>query len=306
MSYTVAGGENDFLIHRKNQTEYFIVENRMMLGRDASLPDAGLAIWHVIENGDNTHNPPFNQSLPLECSLEQADGRFDLEYERNGGDADDLFGAPAAPTFGNATTPNSRWNDGTVSGLEFTSISDPGSTMTVSTQTDEHTLTVNIVGRGNVIRNPDLSTYSGEIVHLAAIPNFFLWRFIEWGGDLTGNANPNNITMNGNKSVTARFEYSCPIRYVTTGSMLASTVSFLRMYRDEVVMKSVFRTQFERLLNRYYQFTPYVVRKMNESPLYERFVKYFIAFPFVLGAKVAVLSAQASCRLMNFGLAREG
>ncbi|GAG04815.1 unnamed protein product, partial [marine sediment metagenome] len=80
--------------------------------------------------------------------------------------------------------------------------------------------------------------------------------------------------------------------------------NFLRMYRDEVVLKSVFKTQFERLLARYYQFTPYVVRKMNESPLYEKLVKYFIAFPFVLSAKVAVLSAQASSRLMNFGFAR--
>jgi hypothetical protein len=81
------------------------------------------------------YNPPFDPSHPLECALEQADGRFDLEYKRNMGDADDLFGAPAAPSFGNATTPNSRWNDGTVSGLEFTSISAPGSTMTVTTQT---------------------------------------------------------------------------------------------------------------------------------------------------------------------------
>jgi M6 family metalloprotease-like protein len=135
MSYSVVAGKNDFLIHSKSQTEYFIVENRAKSGRDASLPDAGLAIWHVIENGSNTQNPPFNPSLPLECSLEQADGRFDLEYKRNLGDAGDLFGAPAAPTFGNATTPNSRWNDGTASGLEFTSISAPGSTMTVTTQT---------------------------------------------------------------------------------------------------------------------------------------------------------------------------
>lgn len=291
MSYSVAVSPNDFLIHRRNQTEYFIVENRMRLGHDASLPDAGLAIWHVIENGNNTQNPPFNQSLPLECSLEQADGRFDLEYKRNGGDADDLFGAPAAPTFGNATTPNSRWNDGTVSGLEFTSISNPGSTMTVSTQTGGHTLTVNIVGSGDVKRNPDLSTYSGEIVQLTAVPAGFNWRFIEWGGDLTGNANPNNITMNGNKSVTATFK-KCPIAIVTAGTMLASHANFLRMYRDEVVLKSVFRALFDRILERYYQFSPSVVRKMNESSLYEKFVKYVVAYPFVFCAKGAVIIVQ--------------
>ncbi len=126
-----------------------------------------------------------------------------------------------------------------------------------------------------------------------------------WSGDLTGNTNPDNITMDADKFVTAKFEY-CFLRILTTGSMLASHVNFLRMYRDEVVLKSVFRAQFERLLTRYYQFTPYVVRKMNESPLYEKLVKYFIAFPFVLSAKVAVLSAQASCRLMNFDFSRTG
>jgi len=166
-----------------------------------------------------------------------------------------------------------------------------------------YTLKLDKVGSGNVIRNPIRDTYSaGEIVHLAAMPKL-CWRFVEWSGDLTGSTNPVNITMNADKFVKAKFE-RCFVRILTTGSVLASHVNFLRMYRDEVVLKSVFKTQFERLLTRYYQFTPYVVRKMNESPLYEKLVKYFIAFPFVLSAKVAVLSAQASSRLMNFVLAR--
>lgn len=135
MSYSIMAGKNDFLIHRKNQIEYFIIENRAKTGRDESLPDAGLAIWHVDESGNNIYNSPFNPSQPLECTLNQADNRFDLEYMHNGGDVDDLFGAPAAQSFGNATTPNSHWNDGTVSNLEFTSISAPGSNMIVITQT---------------------------------------------------------------------------------------------------------------------------------------------------------------------------
>jgi hypothetical protein len=38
---------------RRNATEYFICENRQQTGRDAGLPDAGLAIWHVDELGNN-------------------------------------------------------------------------------------------------------------------------------------------------------------------------------------------------------------------------------------------------------------
>jgi M6 family metalloprotease-like protein/uncharacterized repeat protein (TIGR02543 family) len=293
MNYSVEAGENDFLIHSKNQTEYFIIENRARLDRDASLPDAGLAIWHVIETGSNPQNPPFNPSLPLECSLEQADGRFDLEYERNGGDADDLFGAPAAPTFGNATTPNGRWNDGTVSGLEFTSISNPGSTMTVSTQSG-NTLMVNIVGNGSVSRSPNKSTYDhGDVVQLTASPDSS-YRFDGWSGALSGNTNPDSVTMDGDKTVTAKFSAlsRCMIAGAVAGSMLVSQVNFLRMYRDEVVMKSVFRALFDRILESYYQFSPSVVRKMNESSLYEKFVKYVVAYPFVFYAKGVVTIVQ--------------
>ena len=133
MSYTVAAGTNDFLIHRKNQSEYFIVENRAQTGRDTVLPDAGIAIWHVDENGSNS-NEQMTPTQHYECSLEQADGRFDLEQGANGGDANDLYGAPAAPTFGPSTNPNSHWWDGSASGLTFTSISAPALSMVIKTQ----------------------------------------------------------------------------------------------------------------------------------------------------------------------------
>jgi M6 family metalloprotease-like protein len=130
---TVAAGSNDFLIHRKNATEYFIIENRRKAGRDAVLPDEGIAIWHVDENGSN-NNEQMTPSQHYECSLEQADGQFHLERRGNNGDANDLYGAPAARTFNTSTTPGSRWWDGTASGLQITDITAPAATMTVSTQ----------------------------------------------------------------------------------------------------------------------------------------------------------------------------
>jgi len=62
---TVKAGTNDFLIHRKNAREYFILENRQRAGRDAALPDGGLAIWHVDEaatSGTSTRRPPTTTS----------------------------------------------------------------------------------------------------------------------------------------------------------------------------------------------------------------------------------------------------
>ena len=127
---TVAAGRNDFLVHTKSATEYFIIENRQQAGRDASLPDAGLAIWHVDRLGSN-NNEQMTASLHYECALEQADNRFDLERNEDKGDATDLFGGPTAAAFGSRTAPDSRWWDGQASGLEIEQISAPGPSMTL-------------------------------------------------------------------------------------------------------------------------------------------------------------------------------
>ena len=129
---SLEAGINDFLIHRRSRTEYFIVENRQRAGRDAALPDTGIAIWHADETGSND-NEAMTPSEHYECSLEQADGHFDLERMGNSGDAGDLFAGPGRRTFGAATAPSSRWWDGTPSGLEIIDVSATGTTMTITT-----------------------------------------------------------------------------------------------------------------------------------------------------------------------------
>jgi uncharacterized repeat protein (TIGR02543 family) len=58
---------------------------------------------------------------------------------------------------------------------------------------------------GTVTPNPAVSPYdSGTVVSLAPAPAAG-YQFTGWSGDLTGNANPGSITMNGPKSVTATF-----------------------------------------------------------------------------------------------------
>lgn len=126
---TITAGQNDFYIFKKNDVEYFLVENRRQQGRDASLPDAGLAIWHIDELGSND-NEQMTPSSHYECSLEQADNRFDLEHGTNSGDSGDLFGSPDAVRFADDTSPDSRWWDGSASSREISQISAPGPTMT--------------------------------------------------------------------------------------------------------------------------------------------------------------------------------
>jgi M6 family metalloprotease-like protein len=126
---TLEADRNDFALFERSPTEYFILEARLQVGRDAALPGEGLAIWHVDEEGSN-ENEQMTPRLHYECSLEQADGRFDLERAEDAGDRDDLFPAGRNDRFGDATGPNSRWWDGTPSGLEIRSIRRTGEAIT--------------------------------------------------------------------------------------------------------------------------------------------------------------------------------
>jgi len=82
---------------------------------------------------------------------------------------------------------------------------DSDKSVNVVLQKKTYTLSTNTVGQGSVSKNPDKSTYAhGEIVQLTAVPSTG-WNFNCWSGDLSGTANPANITMDSNKTVTATF-----------------------------------------------------------------------------------------------------
>jgi subtilisin-like proprotein convertase family protein len=128
MQAQISAEENDFFIYRKNLAEYFVIENRHSSGRDQGLPSSGLAIWHVDELGSN-NNEDMTPPRHYECSLEQADNQFDLEKGQNYGDADDLFSATTGSKFSDSTTPDSKWWDGTDSGLVLSNIGESGTVM---------------------------------------------------------------------------------------------------------------------------------------------------------------------------------
>ncbi|AAK76811.1 M6 family metalloprotease-like protein [Clostridium acetobutylicum] len=134
------GNQYSYRWSSSNPKEYYLVENIEKTGRYAGVPDSGLAVWHVDEAGDNSKNNMTSNSHYL-VSLEQADGRFDLEKNVNGGDTGDLFRAGYRDAFGDNTFPNSKWWNGTASGLNISQISGLGSDMT-------------FVQSGLVINNP--------------------------------------------------------------------------------------------------------------------------------------------------------
>lgn len=129
MSAAVSAGVNDFYIHQKNATEYFIIENREQKNRDAALPAAGMAIWHVDEQGSN-ENQQMSPTQHYECALVQADGKFDFEQGLSHfGDQGDLFHLGGNNQLGCSTKPGSQWWDGNQSGLELSDISACGNLM---------------------------------------------------------------------------------------------------------------------------------------------------------------------------------
>lgn len=147
---SMQAGKNDFALHaRANGTEYFILENRQRSGRDASLPDAGIAVWHVDELGNNEREQ-MTSALHYELSLEQADAKFDLEKRANAGDGGDLYENVTTNAFGLTSTPSSKWWDGTDSGLSVDTVSSLANTMTITTQGSATTM-ASVVGTWSVV-----------------------------------------------------------------------------------------------------------------------------------------------------------
>jgi NOL1/NOP2/fmu family ribosome biogenesis protein len=77
------------------------------------------------------------------------------------------------------------------------------------------TVTPSVVGKGTVTLSPSQATYmQGSVVSLTATPQAG-WRFMGWSGDLSGTANPADLTVDAAKAVTATF---LPLWQLTLGT----------------------------------------------------------------------------------------
>ncbi|MBU2669416.1 M6 family metalloprotease domain-containing protein [Actinoplanes bogorensis] len=127
---TVESGRNDFFRWPRGNhpQEYFLIENRQQAGRDAALPDSGLAVWHIDESKEGNEDEEMTADLHYEVSIEQADGSYALERGCNLGDGGDLF--DEGDTFADWTVPDSAWWDRGKSNLTIERISASGPAMT--------------------------------------------------------------------------------------------------------------------------------------------------------------------------------
>ncbi|QHT70249.1 M6 family metalloprotease domain-containing protein [Rhodocytophaga rosea] len=126
-NYSLYFGAIGYRMNTPVPNEYFLIENRQKLNLDVALNGSGLAIWHI--NTDKTSMyPPTNYVNADEnlkgVDLEEADGRNDLDYQLNRGDAGDLFAGPSNKTaFNDNTYPNSKTYTGVSSGVNIHDIS---------------------------------------------------------------------------------------------------------------------------------------------------------------------------------------
>ncbi len=125
--------------HPSLSNEYYLLENRQRTGRDAGLPDDGMAIWHVDTEGSNSNQQQTPSSHYL-VTLVQADGNWDLENNRNYGDGTDLYAATRYTACTPATYPNSDWWDGSESGAFFSNIGSSGAVMSFDFYNSSYTL----------------------------------------------------------------------------------------------------------------------------------------------------------------------
>jgi M6 family metalloprotease-like protein len=103
--------------------EYFLVENRQLVGYDAGLPGCGLLIWHIDETRTAFSPPNDNENRPL-VDLEEADGDDDLYGGNNQGDSGDPYpGSSNNRTFNVSSYPNSNLYSGAASSASVTNIS---------------------------------------------------------------------------------------------------------------------------------------------------------------------------------------
>ena len=103
---------------------------------------------------------------------------------------------------------------------------------------EQYTLEINVVGGGTVISYPAQSTYTyGDVVTLTTLA--FGWTFAGWSGDLLGTNESENLTIDGNKIVTATFTqdaYSLTINQVGNGTVISNPAQSTYQYGDTITL----------------------------------------------------------------------
>jgi len=94
-------------------------------------------------------------------------------------------------------------NQGAISSYTFTGIAS-SHTINAYVSVNLYSLSTSAVN-GTLVKNPDAASYAhGAVIEVTAVPNTG-YHFVNFGGDITGTTNPQSITLDANRSVSATF-----------------------------------------------------------------------------------------------------
>ena len=132
--------------HPTDPKQYYLIENRQNIGRDAKTKMCGIVIYRCDEAGSNTHGARTTRRvfvdygnatnrIEYEVSVEQADGLYQVESDDMRWDyTDTWFGNNKAPLyagrFNSDTIPCARWTDGSAASIDIMRFSRPQHDMT--------------------------------------------------------------------------------------------------------------------------------------------------------------------------------
>ena len=98
-------------------------------------------------------------------------------------------------------------------------------TITANFAQGSHMLTVNIMGEGQVEREPEQATYlTGQTITVTATADPG-WAFTDWSGDVAGSSNPITFTITNDTMITATFtqeNYSLLVNIIGEGDVALS------------------------------------------------------------------------------------
>lgn len=227
---------NSYRYNGAASNEFFMVESLRKTGRYAGIPDEGLAIWHVDVNGSND-NQQMTSTSHYKVSLEQADGRFDMEYNRNSGDSTDLFDAGSYSQFNNTTTPNSKLWNGASSNLSISNISSVGTSMSCTIGSGSSTQTV-----ATPSFNPPAGTYqSAQTVAISCATSGATIRY----------------TLNGAEPTSSSAQYYGPITVSVSTTIKAK--AFMTGMSDSITASAMYTIGGGGTTNTWAPNTPYAV-----------------------------------------------
>jgi len=134
----------------------------------------------------------------------------------------------------------SAWSDDATGSNNPVQVTMDGDKSVTATFTqDQYTLDVNSVGNGQVTADPAQATYLyGDVITLTATADPG-WTFSAWSDDATGSSNPVQVTMDGDKSVTATFtedQYTLDVDIVGNGQVTVEPDQATYLYGEVITL----------------------------------------------------------------------